>query len=147
MIVFQRLPKNLLFSIWKEGGQNYRRAPKFVEHFFLFSFYYASRIVSIFIRNNQFVKKIFIRDSGGIEKAFVFGIKTANIRYDVPAVVAQAAIVIKSSFCIKSNTHYTATLYSLSASFRDVFRFVEGFRLPMIKAQATWKSPAGKDLV
>ena len=33
---------------------------------------------------------------------------------------------------------YTATLKSLSASFREVFKSVEAFRCPMIRAQGTW---------
>ena len=33
---------------------------------------------------------------------------------------------------------YTATLKSLSASLREVFRSVEALRCPMIRAQGTW---------
>jgi hypothetical protein len=45
------------------------------------------------------------------------------------------------------NIIYTATLYSRSASFSEVFKSVEGLRLPIIKAQGTWNLPAGKSLV
>lgn len=39
---------------------------------------------------------------------------------------------------------YTATLFSLRASLRDVLRSVLGFLLPIIRAQGTPKVPAGK---
>lgn len=42
---------------------------------------------------------------------------------------------------------YTATLFSRSASLRLVFRSVLSFLWPMINAQGTWYSPAGKDFV
>src|SRR5687767_712471 len=42
---------------------------------------------------------------------------------------------------------YTATLYSLNASFNDVFVSVLSLRLPMINAQGTWYSPALNFLV
>lgn len=33
---------------------------------------------------------------------------------------------------------YTATLCSLKASFKDVFKSVEALRFPIISAQGTW---------
>ena len=46
--------------------------------------------------------------------------------------------------CLDKKTKaYTATLNSLKASFKDTFLSVEGFRLPIIKAQDTWNFPAG----
>ena len=42
---------------------------------------------------------------------------------------------------------YTATSYSLNALFNDVFKSVDGLRVPMIKAQGTWYSPPGNFLV
>ena len=54
-------------------------------------------------------------------------------------------------FLRRSRAHpkknYTATSKSLSASFNDTFLSVLSFRLPMIKAQPTWYSPAGNCLV
>ena len=42
---------------------------------------------------------------------------------------------------------YTATSLVLNASFKDVFKSVLSFLLPIIKAQGTWYSPALNDLV
>ena len=42
---------------------------------------------------------------------------------------------------------YTATLKSLNASFKLVFKSVLAFRLPMINAQLTLYSPAGNFFV
>lgn len=42
---------------------------------------------------------------------------------------------------------YTATSYSRSALFKEVFKSVDGLRVPMIKAQGTWYSPAANFLV
>ena len=42
---------------------------------------------------------------------------------------------------------YTATLFSLKASLREVFLSVDSFLLPIIKAQGTWNSPAGNCFV
>ena len=41
-------------------------------------------------------------------------------------------------FVLLAFVTYTATLKSLSASLREVFRSVEAFRCPMIRAQGTW---------
>src|SRR5690606_22881314 len=43
--------------------------------------------------------------------------------------------------------HYTATLCSRKASFKDVFLSVDSFRVPMINAQGTWYSPAANFFV
>ena len=85
--------------------------------------------------------------SGSIEQIFILRIEFTYIIDDVPAVISKSAVIIKGPFCVKTDAHYTATLYSLNASFREVFKSVEGFRCPMIRAQATWKFPAGNDFV
>ena len=43
--------------------------------------------------------------------------------------------------------HYTETLKSLKASFKLVFKSVEGLRCPIINAQPTPYSPAGNFLL
>lgn len=81
---------------------------------------------------------------GSIKQVLVAG-KTFSEQLDsVAAVVAQTAGIIEGPLGIKPDSHphgflyHTGTLYSLSASFRDVFMSVDFFLFPMMRAHGTW---------
>ena len=84
------------------------------------------------------MKQVRIGNGRGIKQAFIFRIEPADIGNDVPAIIAQPTVVVEGPFGVKSDSHYTATLYSLSASFNEVFKSVEGLLFPMIRAHGTW---------
>ena len=52
--------------------------------------------------------------------------------------ISQFLYVKTDLYILLTLVAYTATLKSLSVSFREVFRSVEAFRCPMIRAQGTW---------